>query len=553
MLTSLVVKNYALIKDLDIDFESGFSIITGETGAGKSILLGALSLLLGQRADTSVLSIPDKKCIVEGNFSIRAYELKNFFIDNDVDYDEHTIIRREINPNGKSRAFVNDVPVTLNVLKTLGDQLVDIHSQHQTLNLGDNRFQLQVVDMYAGNEKLLSAFSAEFKKLGTLRKEYKSLIEAIERFKEEKDFLQFQYDELEKLKLKPQEEEELEKEFEKLSHAEEIRLNLEQASDLLTGEHVDTLSKLKEALQAIQKTGAYLPEMAEINERMESVYLELKDISLEIDHKASSITVDPHQLEFVRERMDSLNRLLMKYQVKTASELISIRDETERKLQNIEDSDFHKDEVLKKINDQETVVEKLATQLDENRKTVIPDVEKTINVHLKLLGMPEGVFKVKQNILEELTSEGKSNVTFLFSANSGSDVKELSKVASGGELSRLMLSLKSLMAEKVKLPTIVFDEIDAGVSGEVADKVGNIIRRMAENRQVFNITHLPQVASKGEYHYKVFKENLNGEVSSRIKLLSPEERRTEIAQMLSGEDLSEAAYKNADELLNRNK
>jgi DNA repair protein RecN (Recombination protein N) len=552
MLTSLVVKNYALIKDLEIDFQGGFSIITGETGAGKSILLGALSLLLGQRADTTVLSIPDQKCIVEGNFGIGPYGLQQIFIENDIDYDDNTIIRREINANGKSRAFINDTPVNLTVLKTIGNKLVDIHSQHETLELGDDQFQLQLVDTFADNFEDLHAFLNEFDELRNLQKEYDTLVSNITQYQEEKEYLQIQFEEIEKLKLKEGEELQLEREYEKLTHAEEIKLNLTHVSNLLNGEEMNSLSQVKEAMSSVEKISRFMTEVSELHQRLESVYLELKDISLEIDAKTESVIIDPQQLEYVRDRIDAINRLMLKHQVNTAKELIEIRKRIEQKLGELEDSDFHKEEIQKKIATQHKTVDEMAEQIDTRRLAAIPEIEQVINNLLKQLGMPDGMFKIELMPHEKLRSTGKSTVKFLFSANSASNVKELSKIASGGELSRLMLSLKALMAEKIKLPTIVFDEIDAGVSGEVADKVGNIIRKMADKRQVFNITHLPQVASKGTYHYKVFKENVNGEVYSRIKKLSAEERRTEIAQMLSGEDLSEAAYKNADELLNRN-
>lgn len=551
MLASLLVKNYALIKDLEIDFQSGFSIITGETGAGKSILLGALSLLLGQRADTSVLSAPDEKCIVEGSFRIGAYNLEDFFSKNEIDYDKNTIIRREINPNGKSRAFINDTPVNLAVLKAIGEKLVDIHSQHETLELGSDLFQLQLVDTYAGNAEVLDRFQQEYNRLKNLQKEYEDLVKQIEKYREEKDFLQFQYDEMESLKLKEGEETELEEEFEKLTHAEEIKMNLGHAVEVFTGENLNMLARLKEAIASIDRTTRFLDQMSDVHQRLESVYLELKDISQEVDKTAESINVDPHQLEYVKDRIDSINRLMLKHQAKTVKELMAIKDNLNAKLLKLEDADFHKEGLVSSIEKQQGVVNVIAEKLDERRRNVIPAIEDTINQSLRQLGMPDGVFKVEV-LQQELGMHGRSGVKFLFSANSGKDAKELAKIASGGELSRLMLSLKALLAEKIKLPTIVFDEIDAGVSGEVADKVGNIIRNMSSSRQVFNITHLPQVASKGKYHYKVFKENVNGQVYSRIKLLSPEERRTEIAQMLSGEDLSEAAYRNADELLSKN-
>lgn len=552
MLTSLVVKNYALIKDLEIDFQTGFSIITGETGAGKSILLGALSLLLGQRADTTVLSIPEQKCIVEGNFQITAYNLEAMFKDFEIDYDENTIIRREINSNGKSRAFINDTPVNLRVLKVLGEKLVDIHSQHETLELSTDDFQLEVVDTYAENGMILSKFREEYHQLTSLQREYEQLIVQTEKYKEEKDFLQFQFDELEALKLKEGEEVELDEELEKLSHAEEIKLNLGQTTETFSGEHLNTLAQLKNAISLIEKTSKFLPEMVDVYKRLDSVYLELKDIAHEVEFAAESVNIDPHQLEYVRDRLDSINRLLLKYQVSTTKELLRIKADVQEKLANLEDADFHKEEKMKAIDRQQQIVDSIANEIDDQRIAAIPGIEKFVNTHLKQLGMPNGTFKVELTKHEKFNLFGKSGIKFLFSANSGNDAKELSKIASGGELSRLMLSLKALMAEKVKMPTIVFDEIDSGVSGEVADKVGNIIRQMSENRQVFNITHLPQVASKGQYHYKVYKENLNGQINSRIKRLTLDERRTEIAQMLSGENLSEAAYRNADELLNRN-
>ena len=549
MLKSLVITNYAIINQLEIDFDNGLNIITGETGAGKSIILGALSLLLGQRADSSVLKNNDKKCVIEGYFNIEKYNLKNFFDENDLDFEIQTIIRREVSDNGKSRAFINDIPVNLNTLKELGIQLIDIHSQHQNLNLQNNDFQIKVVDILADNLEILKSYNVELKLFHHLKNKITEVKEETELLKKEKDFLEFQYSELESAALKDNELEELEIEYNKLTHAEEIKELLSGSINLIAESEINILSNLKSVLNNLQKLKQIDPQNESFYSRLESVYIEVKDVNSEIVIINEKNLIDPERAEFVNSRLNLLYTLQQKHQVKSIGELIGKKEEFKSKLDNI----FFSDEKIKQleieIDEQFNKVKELAKQISQNRQNVIPTIESEINRLLGELGMKSSTFKIKIEEDKNYTSNGCDEVRFLYSPGKDIAFLDLAKTVSGGEISRLMLSIKSLITKYIDLPTIVFDEIDTGISGEVADMMGNIIKRMSKSMQVINITHLPQVASKGDNHYLVHKINKDNTTETRMKLLSNDERITEVAKMLSGAELTEAAIQNAKELL----
>ncbi|MFO7828561.1 MAG: DNA repair protein RecN [Bacteroidales bacterium] len=549
MLQSININNYALINELEIDFNQGLNIITGETGAGKSILMGALSLILGQRADTSVLKDKTKKCIVEATFFIKPYRLKSFFVDNELDYEETTIIRREIADSGKSRAFINDTPVNLSVLKDLSNHLVDIHSQHESLLLGDENFQMSLVDAFAGHHDLLIQYQAKYDEYNTVKNEYNRLVNNAAKAKSDLDYLQFQYDQLDALKLIDGEQEELEEELEKLNHAEEIKFNLSKAFQLLNEEEISVISNLKEAKNAVDSISKYLKEGADLTGRLESAYIELQDISNEIEQLNENIEYDPGRIEFIRERLDSIYSLQQKHKVSSINELIIIKDDFEKQIESINSYDFKTDKLKNQLEYVKSELIKLATEISENRKKIIPELENKIVHTLILLGMPNAAFKVKQVPVDEFLPTGTEIIKFMFSANKNVATEEIEKVASGGEISRLMLSLKSILVENKTLPTIIFDEIDAGTSGEIADKMGVIIKKMSTKMQVINITHLPQIASKADFHYLVYKKDNHQTTNTYIRLLDKDERINEIAKMLSGKALTDAAIQNAKVLL----
>ncbi len=549
MLQSININNYALINELEIDFNQGLNIITGETGAGKSILMGALSLILGQRADTSVLKDKTKKCIVEATFFIKPYRLKSFFVDNELDYEETTIIRREIADSGKSRAFINDTPVNLSVLKDLSNHLVDIHSQHESLLLGDENFQMSLVDAFAGHHDLLNQYHAKYEEYNAVKNEYNRLVNNAAKAKSDLDYLQFQYDQLDALKLIEGEQEELEEELEKLNHAEEIKFNLSKAFQLLNEEEISVISNLKEAKNAVDSISKYLKEGADLTGRLESAYIELQDISNEIEQLNENIEYDPGRIEFIRERLDSIYSLQQKHKVSSINELIIIKDDFEKQIESINSYDFKTDKLKNQLEYVKSELIKLATEISENRKKIIPELENKIVHTLILLGMPNAAFKVKQVPVDEFLPTGTEIIKFMFSANKNVATEEIEKVASGGEISRLMLSLKSILVENKTLPTIIFDEIDAGTSGEIADKMGVIIKKMSTKMQVINITHLPQIASKADFHYLVYKKDNHQTTNTYIRLLDKDERINEIAKMLSGKALTDAAIQNAKVLL----
>ncbi|HDR88827.1 MAG TPA: DNA repair protein RecN [Bacteroidetes bacterium] len=549
MLKSLLVQNYALIQHLEISFDSGLSIISGETGAGKSILMGALSLILGQRADTSVLYDREKKCVVEGSFFIKPYGLNTFFRENELDYDDTVIIRREINHQGKSRAFVNDTPVGLQVLKELGQQLVDIHSQHQNLMLGDNRFQLEVLDAFGRHYDLLQRYETEYEEYLVARHEYESLKNRSEKATADLDYIGFQYDQLEKAGLVEGEQNELEEELETLSHAEEIRENLLKSYYLLAGEEGDVLGRMREVQSLLTRISAFYSPASELEKRVESAYLEMKDLSEELERLGNTVEYDPRRIVVVQERIDLIYSLQQKHKVSTVGELIRIKNDLKKQIDEIDSFDFRLEEAKKYFEACHEKLEKTAGELTARRRGIIPELEKEITGLLKELAIPHARFAVELEEEEDFQPSGKDRVTFLFSANKQGALMDISRVASGGELSRVMLSLKSLITRSSSLPTVIFDEVDAGVSGEIADKVGNILRRMAEHLQVINITHLPQIAGKGKHHYLVYKTDTADRTVTHIKLLNEEERIQEIAKMLSGEEVTPAAYENARILL----
>jgi DNA repair protein RecN (Recombination protein N) len=549
MLCNLVVENYALISQLEIEFRQGLTIITGETGAGKSILLGALSLILGKRADTSVLFDKNKKCFVEGTFDITRYGIESFFQDHEIDYDHHTLVRREISPAGKSRAFLNDIPVNLDLLTEFGRKLIDIHSQHQNLNLADSMFQLRVIDSYAQNQDLISEYNRHFASFRTLEKKHVLLTEEAIRLKSDLDYFQFQFDQLGEARLVENEQEELELELGKLTHAEEVKSALSGATLLLQGENDPALSQVRETLTLLNRIHRYLPGGENLLKRIESAYIELKDVAQEIELLNHQFYLDPERLAIVNERLNLLHTLQKKHNVTSVAALILIRDNLQNKINEIASIDFSLEGIAKELDRKRIQLASLADELTKKRQEVIAPVELKITELLREVGIPNALFRVLLFPTDDFGEKGQDRIQFLFSANKNTEPQDIARVASGGELSRLMLCIKSLISDSTGLPTLVFDEIDTGVSGETAERVGNIIQRMAEKMQIINITHLPQVASKGDQHYLVYKSEEAHTAETRVKLLTPEERHIEIAKMLSGEEVTKAALENARALL----
>ena len=549
MLTRLRIHNYALIRDLDVDLLSGFSIITGETGAGKSILLGALSLILGQRADSTVLKDKEKKCIVEAVFNVSDYGIENLFTENDLDFDHFAIFRREIIPSGKSRAFINDSPVMLKTMQEIGSRLIDIHSQHQNLELSSQLFQLMVVDICAGNKSLLGTYKKAFLEYVKLTSELKEAQSLAEQYAADQDYYQFQFDQLYKASLVENEQETLENELELLNHSEEIKSTLTNIAELLNGENISTLVQLKTSLGLIGKIHNFLPEGKDLSLRLDSIYLDLKDIAQETAFLSEKVEYDPERIRVVNERLDFIYSLQQKHHVKTVAELINIRISLENKILSAFSNTEEISRLQHLIEQKKMEVDDYAGQLSLKRKSFAEEIESKIIKQLLLLGMPGAKFKVEISSLTSLGINGSDFVSFLFTANKNSELCEISKVASGGEMSRVMLAIKALISESKALPTIIFDEIDSGVSGEIAERMGNILKEISEFMQVINITHLPQVAAKGNHHYRVFKHESASETTTHLKLLSKQERIEEIARMLSGEVITSAALLNAEELL----
>lgn len=549
MLKSLSIRNYALIEALDISFGERLSILTGETGAGKSIILGALSLILGKRADTSVLMDNQGKCVIEGTFDVRPYGLKPVFNELDVDYEELTVVRREITNSGKSRAFINDTPVNLAGLKELVSQLIDIHSQHQTLEINSAEYQLQALDHYAGAAEEAEAFRQQYRHYRSLERELKTLIEREQSDKAQLEYIEYQFNELESAQLKEEEEEELESELNLLSHTEEVKQHLQTTIGLMDEGEVEVLSMLGEASHALQKAAGFMEQLKNSSERMESALIDLRDLVTELRNVQGTLSHDPERLEYLRQRMDMVNALQHKHKVSSIKELIELKNKFSDQLNGILDEGAQIEKLQEKCNKLRRELEATAALLMEKRAGAIPGMEEEITSLVRELGMKEAIFKIDHR-KRELNENGSDEVLFLFSANKGISPAEMSKAASGGELSRLMLSLKSVIARKTALPTIVFDEIDTGISGEIADKTGGIIKRIAGGTQVICITHLPQMASKGDAHYLVYKDTSAQPPKTHIRLLSETERINEIAKMLSGETLTPQAIENAKVLLN---
>ena len=550
MLTHLSINNYALINQLDIDFSSGLSIITGETGAGKSILLGALGLVLGNRADLSSLKDTSKKCVVEAKLDITNYNLQDFFETAELDYENMTIIRREILPSGKSRAFVNDTPVNLSALNDLKSLLMDVHSQHQTMQLSDANFQFSVIDALSKNINFIESYKKGLKILAKLKKE----LEVLEKSQQEAN-LQYEYNlhlfnELEKAEILVDEQEELEEKLEKLNNIEDIKLNLSEALSISVNEEIGIQNLLFTLENRLSKIAPFSKEYQELLNRTTSVKIELDDIVTELEDANEHIEFDPIEAEQINDRLQLLYNLQKKHYVNSNAELLVVLEELSEKVSQVENAD---ENIKQKKNEIETVAAKLdsvALKISESRKKVVPSLLKELQLLLSDLGMQNARFSIKINSTKNYFLNGKDELEFLFSANKGGNFGELKKVASGGELSRIMLSIKKILSENMQLPTIIFDEIDTGVSGEVSNKIAAIMQLMSKHMQVITITHLPQIASKGTQHYKVFKEEINGETTTQLKKLNAEERVREIAEMLSGKELSESAIIHAKELLN---
>lgn len=548
MLQSLSVENYALIEKLEIEFKSGLNIITGETGAGKSILLGALGLILGQRADTSALKDNEKNCVIEGIFDIEKMNLKAFFEENDIDFEKQTAVRRIITPSGKSRAYINDIPVNLTTLRDLGLKLIDIHSQHETLHLSNHQFQLNVVDVVAGNSDLLTNYQQKFSSYKKEEQKLQQLIDEQKKNANDFDYYSFQFQQLHDAKLVDGEQQALEEEERELSNAETIKSELQFCSEAISEAEGSVLTILKNCHQSLKRIKEVFHRSEALLERIDSTTIELKDISQEIQDLNEKIEMNPERLATVKERLDLIYSLQQKHRVTSVFELIELRNSLDKKISQISNSEEQiaaqrqlTNELLLKLREQ-------AFLLSEKRKAVSEKIAEYIATQLGELGMPFAKFKIDY-LESELTNTGFDKIEFLFSANKQLSFQDVAKVASGGEMSRLMLSIKTLLAKQGDLPTIIFDEIDTGVSGEVADKMGGIIKDVSQDIQIINITHLPQIASKGDYHFFVYKESDDNSTSTQIKMLSKEERITEIAKMLSGQNLTPAAIQNAKALL----
>ncbi|NNJ89127.1 MAG: DNA repair protein RecN [Eudoraea sp.] len=550
MLTHLTIKNYALIEDLSVSFDKGFSTITGETGAGKSIFLGGLSLVLGKRADLTSLRNKELKCIIEAEFDIEHYGLKSLFDTYDLNYELRTILRREIHPNGKSRAFVNDSPVTLDIMSQLGQRLIDIHSQHQTLELTENEFQLKVIDALAKNTPLLTRYKEHLKVFEAAQKELNHLKETLSDAEKEQDYNSFLFNELKNAPLQEGILEELESSYEQLTNVESILEQLSNGHQLLTNEEIGIQALLAQCKQSISRLSAYGSAYASLFERIQSVFVELDDITTEIESLQEQVTPNPGLLEEVNEKLQLLYNLQKKHSAATVEELQLIKDQLEVKLSKSEnlEQDIEAQEALIRTTKKELTT--LASELNKRRIAVVPQLKSKLESSLRSLGMPNATFSIQFEKTESFLSSGRDQLIFEFSANRGSGFGSLKKVASGGELSRIMLIIKSILASYEQLPTMMFDEIDTGVSGEISNNMGDIMQQMSANMQVFSITHLPQVASKGDHHYKVFKED-DGEVTrTRMKKLSDQERVIELAEMLGGKALSDSAMAHAKQLLN---
>lgn len=550
MLINLSIKNYALIDNLNVNFTAGFTTITGETGAGKSILLGGLSLVLGKRADMTSLKDKGSRCVIEAIFDIKNYNLESFFSKHDLEYDSNTIVRREIHPGGKSRAFVNDSPLTLDILTQLGKRLVDIHSQHQTLQLTEHDFQLKLIDAFADNTKILNSYNTKLAKYKATLQEFDELIEFQKNANKEHDYNTFLLNELDAVYLEDGLQEKLEDQYQQLNNVEAVLENLSKGNHLLRDEQIGIVSLLQELKLISGKLSVIGSKFANLKERIDSVFIELKDIAEEIQILQESIEPDPGKLEEINTKLQVIYDLQRKHDVSNVSELIVIRESLTNKVsatQNLEDEIQNKRNLLEA---QKNELDKDANLLSVRRKTVIPEIKEKLEHSLHSLGLPNATFNIEVIPTEDYKINGIDTLVFLFSANKGSDYNTLKKVASGGELSRIMLVIKSILARYEQLPTLMFDEIDSGVSGEISNRMGDIMQEMSRNMQVFSITHLPQIASKGDHHFKVFKTDKGDSTQTQMKELLEDERVFELAEMLGGKSLSESALAHARELLN---
>lgn len=550
MLKSLSIQNYALIDSLDINFDKGFSVITGETGAGKSIILGALSLILGQRAESKFIKQNEQKCTIEGVFDISLYNLSSIFNERDWEYHpDECIIRREIWTNGKSRAFVNDSPVYLSDLKDLGDKLIDIHSQHQNLSLNDNFYQLNVVDILSKSKIEKNEYSSSFKSYNSIRKELTQAQDEYRKNKEEEDYLQFQLEALEEANLQPDEQESLESELETITHSEDIKSALFSTTNILSGDDGSVIRSLAEIVELLKNIEDVFPKASELAERVKSAYIDLKDVTAESDHLFESIDFDPNRQQLVEERLSLIYELQKKHSVSSITELLDIKVRIDKELQSISSLDDMIERLEKELKVSHDITMQKAKALSEKRKSIAHKIENELKDKLKYMGIINAQFKceISNKVSPDIT--GQDNVSFLFSANKNVEMRPVSQIASGGEISRLMLCLKSMMAGAAALPTIIFDEIDTGTSGEIADKMGEIMRQMGKDMQVITISHLPQIAAKGSGHYIVYKEDTDETTATFMRKLTDEERVNEIARMLSGAETTSQAIDNAKVML----
>ena len=552
MLQSIHIQNYALIESLDIDFHAGFSVITGETGAGKSIILGAIGLLVGQRADSKAIKTGASKCVVEAHFNISTYQLEEFFNENDLEYDgEECILRREVHASGKSRAFINDTPASLAQMKALGEKLIDVHSQHQNLLLNHEDFQLNVLDILASSHEALQAYKSLYTSYKQTSRELAQLIVESEKNRQDEDYIRFQVKQLDDAQLQAGEQEELEQEAEMLTHAEDIKSSLYKVNQLMDEGEMNLVSLAKEGMQVLQSISKVYTPASEWSNRLESCYLELKDMAHEIANASDEVEFNPTRLDYVNERLNLIYTLQKKHQLSSVEELLALADNLREKLDAITSSDDHIQELTKKKDLLYQQVLSQAEVLTRLRTGASKEIESQMQAYLIPLGMPNVRFAVELSPRKEPDASGMDNVSFLFSANKNGTLQQVASIASGGEIARVMLSLKAMIAGAVKLPTIIFDEIDTGVSGSIAEKMALIMQEMGQaDRQVISITHLPQIAARGAQHYKVYKEDTEVGTNSHIRILNEEERINEIAHMLSGATLTEAALNNAKALLN---
>lgn len=548
MLKHLTIKNYALIRHLELEPSASLNVVTGETGAGKSIMLGALGLLKGNRADTKVLWDENEKCVTEGVFEIKAYKLKNFFRAEDLDYSDTTIIRREISPGGKSRAFINDTPVTLDVMKKLGNLLLDVHSQHETLQLGNQDFQLRLIDAYGENQALVDTYTDAWKKFQHAKKEYDTLVTEADALRQDAEYINFQLDELVKAGFEPGEQEKIESELRIMEHAEDITSRLQSALSVINQSEFAARNSLSEARAHFQIMAGYANHYETLKQRLESVIIELDDIASEIEKEQGSVEFDPQRAEFLKERVNLLYRLLKKHRSNGIDGLLNLQSDLQRKAGITSNLDESLENAKKIYLDSQTELGGIAKKLSAARKKVLEPLAKELVKLLKELGIPDANIKIEQSSIEP-TSHGADAIEIMFSANKGIAPRPLVQVASGGEFSRLMFSIKYVMAAKTAMPTLVLDEIDTGVSGEIAIRLGELMKSMSENHQLITITHLPQIAARGDAHYFVFKDSSSKKTISNIKELTRDERVEEIAKMIGGDNPSKAALQNAEELI----